>query len=105
MLSMTNASHGNHQRIIHTKHKQDFNKTTKDLFFTTSNFPYNGQPIPKIAYNTKAFHEFQQWKGQPPKNYFFPLITSDWKGSLFISTYVEKSLLNGCFQGSPSICI
>lgn len=34
-----------------------------------------------------------------------PLIMSDWKGSLLISTNVEKSLLIGCFHGSPSICI
>jgi len=100
----TAASYGNHQRIILTKHKQHFNKT-KDIFFTTPNFPCIVQPIPKIAHNIKAFHELQLWKSQTPKNYFFPLITRDWKGSLFISTNVVNSLLNGCFQGSPSICI
>lgn len=37
--------------------------------------------------------------------FYLPLTIKEWNGTLFISTKVEYSLFNGCFHGSPSICM
>lgn len=36
---------------------------------------------------------------------YCPLTITDRNGTRLISTKVENSLSNGCFHGSPSICI